>query len=103
MTAHPIQALGSTLLASARPAPRPAGSPRADHYLGQIDAVLATLAPAARRAMVVSLIDGWERLYDRFIATDGESMPVTDPADPPSASDFLLTIAGLSARLGPGR
>lgn len=96
---HPIQALGTALLDSAAPTRRPEQSPRADHYLSQVDALLATLTPAAGRVVLRKLIIGWEREYDRFLATEGESMPVTNPDDPPEAADFLLTIAGLSARL----
>jgi hypothetical protein len=34
----------------------------------------------------------------RFLATDGASEPAADPADPPQAADFLLTIEGLARR-----
>ena len=41
--------------------------------------------------------DGEQR-YARFLATEGASEPPGDPADPPHAADFLLTITALAAR-----
>jgi hypothetical protein len=81
--------------------PAPAGKPpdRSQRFLARLDAHLPTIANAAtRRAFLDQQIGGWEHRYARFIATDGASEPVIDPADPPQAADFLLTIMGLAAR-----
>ncbi len=53
---------------------------------------------AARRDFLDRQIEGWQRRYARFIATEGDSEPILIPADPPQAADFLLTIVGLMAR-----
>jgi hypothetical protein len=72
---------------------------RSGRFLARLDAHLPTIADAgARRAFLEAQIDGWERRYARFIATDGASEPIADPADPPQAADFLLTITGLATR-----
>src|SRR5262249_20841495 len=52
----------------------------------------------ARRAFLERQLEGWERRYARFIATEGASEHVADLADPPQAADFLMTIVGLAAR-----
>ena len=71
---------------------------RAARFIARVDAHLPTLADdAARRAFLDRQLDGWERRYARFMATEGESEPAV-PADPPQAADFLLTITGLAAR-----
>jgi hypothetical protein len=76
--------------------PRP---PRSERFLARLDAHLPTIEdPVARRAFLDRQMGGWEHRYVRFIATDGTSEPVIDPADPPQAADFLLTIMGLAAR-----
>ena len=54
----------------------------------------------SRRLFLDRQIEGWESRYSRFLATDGASEPAADPADPPQAADFLLTIAGLATRRG---
>ena len=72
---------------------------RALRFLARLDRHLPTLADqAARRDFLDRQIEGWQRRYARFIATEGESEPVLAPADPPQAADFLLTIVGLMAR-----
>ncbi len=53
---------------------------------------------AARRAFLDRHLEGWEQRYARFLATEGASEPPGDPADPPHAADFLLTITALAAR-----
>jgi hypothetical protein len=74
---------------------------RTARFLARLDDHLPTLADdAARRAFVDRQLAGWECRYARFVATEGASEPVTDPADPPQAADFLLTITGLAARSG---
>jgi hypothetical protein len=79
------------------PADKPAA--RSQRFLARLDAHLPTIVnPAARQAFLDRQIGGWEHRYARFIATDGASEPVLDPADPPQAADFLLTIMGLAAR-----
>lgn len=74
-------------------------SDRATRFIARLDGHLRTLADdAARRAFLESQLEGWEYRYARFVATDGASEPVADPADPPQAADFLLTITALAAR-----
>ena len=72
---------------------------RALRFLARLDRHLPTLADqAARRDFLDRQIEGWQRRYARFIATEGNSEPILIPTDPPQAADFLLTIAGLMAR-----
>ena len=72
---------------------------RALRFLARLDRHLPTLADqAARRDFLDRQLEGWQRRYARFIATEGDSEPVLIPADPPQAADFLLTIVGLMAR-----
>lgn len=79
-------------------APRRAAD-RATRFIARVDAHLATLADhAARLAFLDRQLEGWERRYARFMATEGESEPTADPTDPPQAADFLLTITALAAR-----
>jgi len=76
-------------------------SDRASRFLARLDTQLPIISDQlARRAFLDRQIEGWERRYARFIATDGASEPVANPADPPQAADFLLTIIGLAARRG---
>lgn len=83
----------------AAPAEQP--TERSQRFLARLDAHLPTIMdPAARRAFLDRQIGGWEHRYARFVATDGASEPVLDPADPPQAADFLLTITGLAVRRG---
>ena len=72
---------------------------RASRFIARVDAHLPTLAnDGDRRAFLDRQLDGWEHRYARFIATEGASEFATSRADPPQASDFLLTIIGLAAR-----
>jgi hypothetical protein len=72
---------------------------RAARFLARLDRHLALLADEpARSGFLDRQLEGWEHRYARFVATEGASEPVCDPADPPQASDFLLTIAGLATR-----
>ena len=72
---------------------------RSDYFLARVDRHLPTLSDAAaRRSFLLQQQAGWELRYERFILTDGDSEPVTDPTDPPQAADFLLVITGLGAR-----
>ena len=72
---------------------------RATRFIARVDDYLPTLADdAARRGFLDRQLDGWERRYARFIATEGQSEPIAVPADPPQAADFLLTITRLAAR-----
>jgi hypothetical protein len=74
-------------------------SDRAARFIARLDGHLRTLADdLARRAFLESQVEGWEYRYARFIATEGASEPVANPADPPQAADFLLTITALAAR-----
>jgi hypothetical protein len=72
---------------------------RAARFLARLDRHLAALADErARNTFLEEQLAGWEYRYARFVATEGASEPVRDEADPPQASDFLLTIAGVAAR-----
>lgn len=72
---------------------------RPDRFLARLDAKLSALADgASRRAFLERQLAGWESRYARFIASEGASEPILDPADPPQAADFLLTITALAAR-----
>ena len=69
------------------------------HFIARMDAHLPTLPDdAARRIFLDRQLDGWERRYARFVASEGCSEPIAVSADPPQAADFLLTIIGLAAR-----
>src|ERR1700730_15545963 len=94
------RAAGNSRAASAVVAPDEAReSGRAARFLARLDDRLPALADdAARRAFLDRQLAGWEQRYARFIATEGASEPTVDPADPPQAGDFLLTITGLAAR-----
>ena len=77
----------------------PRACDRVTRFIARMDAHLPTLADdAARRIFLDRQLDGWERRYARFIATEGCSEPAAVSADPPQAADFLLTIMGLAAR-----
>jgi hypothetical protein len=72
---------------------------RTDRFMARIESHLPTLADdAARVAFLDTQIASWERRYSRFIATEGDSEPVTDKADPPTAFDFVGTITALTGR-----
>jgi hypothetical protein len=86
--------------ARANPMPRE-GCARSSRFFGRIDAYLPALPDdEARRMFLDRQIEGWERRFSRFLASDGASEPAADPADPPHAADFLLTIEGLARRRG---
>jgi hypothetical protein len=77
----------------------PYGDRRTGRFLARLDAHLHALPDdAARRAFLDAQIEGWERRYARFVATDGASEPVAARSDPPQAADFVLTLTGLAAR-----
>jgi hypothetical protein len=72
---------------------------RAARFFARLDRHLSALANAtARCGFLEHQLEGWEHRYARFVATEGASEPACDSADPPQASDFLVTIAGLAAR-----
>src|SRR5215470_2176840 len=112
MTSHhrgpirgPIQhQSGATATRSLEPAagvpPRAATpSDRVQRFLARLDTQLPIIADLrSRRAFLDRQLEGWERRYARFIATEGASEPAADALDPPQAADFLLTIVGLAAR-----
>ena len=83
-------------------APMPSeGCARALRFLRRIDAYLPALPDdRSRRIFLDRQMAGWEHRYSRFLATGGASEPAVDPADPPQAADFLLTIEGLASRRG---
>ena len=72
---------------------------RATRFIARVDAHLPTLADdGERRAFLDRQLDGWEHRYACFIATEGASGFTRHRADPPQASNFLLTITSLAAR-----
>ena len=74
---------------------------RPARYFSRIDAHLPTLADDnARRSFLAQQLAGWEYRYENWQLTDGDSEPALDHGDPPQASDFMLVITGLGARLG---
>ncbi len=82
----------------------PGSTDRSARFLRRIDAYLPSLPDArARRLFLDRQIAGWEHRYARFISTEGGFEPVLDPADPPQAADFLITIVGLARRRGASR
>ena len=88
--------------ATAVPDAAPRDAPPADRtarFIARLDGYLLTLADdAARCAFLDRQLEGWEYRYSRFVATEGASEPTADPANPPQAADFLLTITVLAAR-----
>jgi hypothetical protein len=75
------------------------GADRVTRFIARVDAHLPTLKDdTARRDFLDEQLDGWERRYARFLATEGECEPVRVANDPPQPADFLLTITGLAAR-----
>jgi hypothetical protein len=82
----------------------PGSTDRSARFLRRIDAYLPSLPDArARRLFLDRQIAGWEHRYARFISTEGGFEPVLDPANPPQAADFLITIVGLARRRGASR
>jgi len=80
-------------------APSGRSSDRAARFMARLDCHLLTLADdATRYAFLDRQLAGWEHRYARFVATDGESEPIANSADPPQAADFLLTITALTTR-----
>jgi hypothetical protein len=74
-------------------------SDRAGRFFARLDAYLPTISnPATRRAFLDRQIEGWQHRYTCFIESEGASEPEIEPAEPPQAADFLLTIIGLAAR-----
>jgi hypothetical protein len=72
---------------------------RTNKFLARVDAHLKTLAgDGKRRSFLAQQIAAWEFRYKRFRLTDGASEPLTDPANPPHAADFVLTIMALHSR-----
>jgi hypothetical protein len=72
---------------------------RVTRFIARVDAYLPTLKDdAARRTFLDRQLDGWERRYTQFLATEGESEPVITLSEPPQAADFLLTLTGLASR-----
>ena len=54
---------------------------RVHRFIARVDSHLPTLADdGARRAFLDRQLEGWERRYARFIATEGQSEPVAAPA-----------------------
>ena len=73
---------------------------RTERYMEKIHTMCAGLdTDEDIEQLLRKLKEGWERRYADFIITDGESEPVDNPYDPPQASDFTMTLLGLSVRL----
>jgi hypothetical protein len=72
---------------------------RVDRFLTRVDHELASIEPVALDAFLCRLIEHWEPCYAIWQRTEGESERSTDPSDPIRADDFMLTLAGLAARL----
>ena len=69
-------------------------SSRAATFLARIDAHLPKLAgDHERRLFLEGQLMFWERAYERFLATEGESMPGAYMAD------FTSLLAGIGKRL----
>jgi hypothetical protein len=72
---------------------------RTRRFIARIDAHLPRLTDdRARRAFLARQLEGWERRYARFLATQGASEFAASTRDPPHPADFLLTITALAAR-----
>src|SRR3989442_12347664 len=78
------------------------GLDRAAGLWPRLDRHLVTLADhTSRRGFLDRQLAGWEHRYARFLATDGASEPEAgDAADPPQASHFVRTPAGIAAPRG---
>jgi hypothetical protein len=76
---------------------------RADRFLDCVDHELADMEPAARDAFLSRLIDQWEHRYATWRRTEGASEQCAYRHDPIDATDFLLTLTGLAARLDTAR
>ena len=72
---------------------------RADRFFDRVDRELASIEPVG---FLCRLIEHWEHRYAIWQQTEGESERSTDPCNPISAEDFVLTLAGLAARRSPG-
>lgn len=70
---------------------------RTDKFMERVNAHLATLPEHKRRSFLANQLMQWEARYAEF--QGGKTGPVTDKSDPPQASDFVLTINALAARL----
>lgn len=70
---------------------------RSRGYLARVDSSLESLRPLERRAFLVALLNGWEYRYRQFVSSEGSSERAG--GDPATAADFLITIAGIAARL----
>jgi hypothetical protein len=72
---------------------------RTDRFIARVDECLKTLPDdAARRRFLEVQLETWEHRYSEFIAAEGDSLPVTNPADRPTAFDYVCTIAALAGR-----
>jgi hypothetical protein len=98
-TQKPARACGLTPEPNAHGRDAPARPDRGARFLARLDTHLSTLSnDSARATFIDRQLEGWQRRYGRFIATQGASEPVTDCADPPHAADFMLAITALAAR-----
>jgi hypothetical protein len=77
----------------------PHAAARSLRFFERIDAQLPRLPDnRSRHIFLDRQIAGWERRYSRFLASEGTSDAAAHCNDPPQATDFLLTIAGLAKR-----
>lgn len=90
----------SVLLAPDMKPPADVLTDRSSRYLARVDAVLKTLWPdSAKITFLEKQHKAWIDAYSEFICTEGRSEPGIVADDPPHATDFLLTISGLTARI----
>jgi hypothetical protein len=79
--------------------PAPEQQDRCARFLTRLDGHLAALvSDTARRTFIDRQLEAWQRRYGRFISTQGACAGSLDAAEPPQATDFLLTISALAAR-----
>lgn len=75
-------------------------SARADRLLERLDVMLRQLpSAAARRALLQELTNAWDERYRRWQRTDGASEWILPGSEPIDATDFTLTLSGLSERM----
>lgn len=72
-------------------------SERADKFLARVIDHCAGLTDQQQLQFLTAQINAWNRAYARFVCrNEGDTDPPEKPGDPASASDYLLTICGLS-------
>jgi hypothetical protein len=77
----------------------PESSSRTDRLIARVTRDIAQLDDVEREAFLKRRIENLQERHRRFIQSEGESEPCTDPANPIQASDFMLTLTALVALL----